>query len=134
LLDALAFELHQAAEAFEAFAVAAAIAGFKHPDAVDDRGDRRAGAAAEVLAEGSNAQVVVAAGAPWRRDDPQLAGARPRFDRVRGGKARRVDRPPIRPSRVEVVEGPSEAAQVLLSQRGDDAERLRSTQDEHRAA
>src|SRR6266498_5863422 len=59
--DSLAFELHQAAEAQETLCVAVAVAGLEHADAVDDRGDRGACAAAEVLAEGADAQVVVAA-------------------------------------------------------------------------
>jgi hypothetical protein len=55
LLDALPFELHEATEAFETFFVAVAPARFEHADAVDDRGNRGAHAAAEVLAKGPNA-------------------------------------------------------------------------------
>jgi hypothetical protein len=57
----LAFQLHQATAALEAFGIGLTLACLEHAHAVDRRGDRWTGAAAQVLAERPDAQIVIAA-------------------------------------------------------------------------
>src|SRR5215203_4335984 len=120
-----ALEFHHPAETLETFEVSRARACFEHADEVDCRGDLRTQALPEVFAVGADADVVVAAGAPWSWHDPQAAGARRDGQRLALRQFGGLQGLQRRARGSEVCERVGEVTQVVLPQRGDNVETTR---------